>query len=291
MKVAVGASSFGQPEALALLEGYEVALNPYGRKLTEAETIAHLRGAVGLLAGLEPLNETVFRASPELRSVARIGIGLDNVDLEAAGRHGVRVSNTPEAPTYAVAEMTLAALLGIARRIIPANNDLHNGVWRKRMGFSLKGSTLLLVGYGRIAREFEALLGAFGVNMLKFDPELPEAKTLSELLPLADIVSLHASGNDRVIGEAELALFRRGAVLLNSARGSLVDEDAVYKALENESLSWYWADAFSEEPYSGRLAELENALLTPHISTYTELCRREMEVQAVRNLLEGLGDV
>lgn len=288
IKIAVGASSFGQPEALELLGGYELVLNPHGRKLTEAETLEHLQGATGLLAGLEPLTEAVFKACPQLKAIARIGIGMDNVDIEAARKHNIKVSNTPDGPTYAVAEMTLTALLCIARRIIPANDDIHNGIWKKQMGLSLKGSTILLVGYGRIAREFERLLEPFGATILKYDPLLPDSKPLSELLPAADVISLHASGKDCLIGKSELDITKDGAVLLNSARGGLVDEDAVYAALKSGKLSWYWADVFSQEPYTGKLAEIGSALLTPHISTYTDLCRRDMEVQAVKNLLEDL---
>lgn len=298
MKIAVGASSFGQPEALSLLEGCELVLNPFGRKLTEAETIEHLQGASGLLAGLEPLGENVFKACPELKAIARIGIGMDNVDIEAAKRRGIKVSNTPDGPTYAVAEMTLAALLGIARQIVPANADIHANTWKKRMGFSLKGSTILLVGYGRIAREFERLLEPFGMTICKYDPLLPgfppqltTSEPLAELIKTADIISLHASGKEQIIGRNEIGLMKDGAVLLNSARGGLVDETAVSDALKSGKLSWYWADVFSEEPYSGELAKIDSALLTPHISTYTTLCRREMEVQAARNLLEDLKDV
>ena len=156
MKIAVGASSFGDaaPEVLEWLQekGIEVVRNPYGRKMTQEEIIEHLQGAVGLLAGLEPLNEEVFRACPELKAIARIGIGMDNVDREAAARHGIKVSNTPEGPTDAVAEMTLAALLAICHNLIPANEDVHKGIWKKRMGRSIQELKVLMVGYGAIGR-------------------------------------------------------------------------------------------------------------------------------------------
>ena len=290
MKIALGASSVPQPDALELLKGHEVILNPYGRKLTEDETIEHLEGVAGLLAGLEPLTERVFSACPELRAVARIGIGTENIDFEAAKNHGVKISNTPDAPTYAVAEMALAALLAIARQILPANEDIHNGAWKKRMGFSVRGSMVLLVGYGRIARAFEKLLAPMRAEVLKYDPLLPDCKPLSELLPCADVVSLHASGKDCLINAEQLGQLKDGAVLLNTARGQLVDEDAVYEALKSGKLSYYFADTFSIEPYSGKLTELDNAILTPHISTYTDLCRREMEMQAVKNLLRDLNE-
>lgn len=294
-KIAVGASSFGGggPAAAELLEsaGYTIVPNPHGRKLTQEETIEHLAGAVGLLAGLEPLNEAVFAACPNLKAVARIGIGMDNVDAEAAARHGVKVSNTPDGPTYAVAEMCLAALLAIGRQLPAADRDMHAGVWQKRMGFSLRGLTVLLVGYGRIARRFEAMLDPFGAQMLRFDPQYPElagGQELTTLFAKADVVSLHAGGNGEILGRAELAAMKPGAVLLNSARGALVNEAALVEFLQNGHISAYWADVFTEEPYHGPLAGCENALLTPHIATYTGLCRREMELEAAKNLLEDL---
>jgi D-3-phosphoglycerate dehydrogenase len=159
MKIAVGASSFSCD-----IQGHEVVLNPFGRKMTEDEIIAHLHDVDGLLAGLEPLNDRVFSSCPKLKAIARIGIGMENVDMEAAERHGIKISNTPDAPTYAVAEMTLAAALALARRVVPANTDMHGGKWKKRMGISLSGSTVLLIGYGRIGKRFAELLEPFGVE-------------------------------------------------------------------------------------------------------------------------------
>lgn len=285
MRIAVGASSFSRE-----IPEHEVLLNPYGRKMTKEEIIQHLQDAEGLLAGLEPLDEEVFSLCPKLKAIARIGIGMDNVDIKAATAYNIKVSNTPDAPTYAVAEMVLAALLCIARQIIPANTDIHNWKWKKRIGFSLRESAILLVGYGRIAKVFEQMLEPFEMTILKYDPQLYGCKPLTELLPIADIVSLHAAGKEQIIGEHEISLMKDGAVLLNSARGGLVDEDAVYNALKREKLSWYWADVFSQEPYSGNLTQLDNAILTPHISTYTVQCRKAMEEQAIKNLLEDLNN-
>jgi len=280
MKIAVGASSFSRE-----IPGYEVILNPYGRKMTEDEMIAHLHDADGLLAGLEPLNERVFAACPKLKAIARIGIGMDNVDSGAAKRHGIKVSNTPDAPTYAVAEMTLAALLSIARRIVPANVDMHNGEWKKRMGVSIMGGTVLLIGHGRIGKRFAQMLESFGANLLIYDP-LHSNDLLDDLLPLADIVSLHASGNSLILGKAQLKLLKESVIILNSARGGLVDENAMYDFLGGDK--YYWADTFTDEPYNGILTKHPNAILTPHISTYTTICREQMETQAVANLLEDL---
>jgi D-3-phosphoglycerate dehydrogenase len=292
-KIVVGASSFdmdGEAAALIREEGYDLAPNPFGRKLTEDETIGHLNGAAGLLAGLEPLSERVFAASPSLRALARVGIGMDNVDTTAAARHGISVSNTPDAPTYAVAEMTLAALLAMARGLVPANADMHLGIWKKHMGFSLWDASVLLLGYGRIARKLEELLQGFQCHILIWDPQYPElaAGTLREILQNVKVVSLHASGNACVLGKDELDAMQDGSILLNSARGSLVDEDALLDGLQTGKPAWYWGDVFTDEPYRGKLTRCGNALLTPHISTYTGACRREMELQAARNLVRDL---
>lgn len=297
MKVAVGASSFASDsdKAIKLLldKGIEVIKNPYGRKLTEEETIKHLHGMDGLLAGLEPLSERVFQASPQLKAVARIGIGMDNVDIEAAERHGIKVSNTPDGPTDAVAEMTLAALLAIVRQIIPANADVHKGVWKKVMGRSLKGLKVFIIGYGRIGKRVGILLSNLGAEMSIYDKYNTEGSTctLEDGLTNADVVTLHVAGNDEILTEKELSIMNDGVVILNSSRGGLINEEALYQALRSGKVSWFWGDALWEEPYRGKLCELDNVILTPHICTYTTTCRENMEMQAVQNLLEDLGYV
>lgn len=294
MKVAVGASSFAadSQKAMELLHscGVEVVPNPFGRRMTQEEIIEHLHGADGLLAGLEPLNEAVFSACPQLKAIARIGIGMDNVDQEAAKRHGIKVSNTPDGPTEAVAEMTLAALLSIAHQIIPANEDVHQGVWKKRMGFSIRGAKVLVIGYGRIGRRTAELLATLGAEILvydKFQPQLCNC-TLEEGLAAADVITLHASGADLILGAAELKQCKPGVLILNSARGGLIAEDALYEGLQSGAIGWFWGDALWQEPYNGKLLSCDHAILTPHICTYTTRCREDMELAAAKNLMEDL---
>lgn len=295
MKVVIGASSFAEKsdKALNLLleKGIEVVKNPYGRKMNENEIITHLQGADGLLAGLEPLNDNVFRKSPSLRAIARIGIGMDNVDVGAAERRGIKVSNTPDGPTEAVAEMTLAALLAISRGIISANTNLHKGIWEKNIGFSLRGTKVLIIGYGRIGRQVSKLLQNFGVQVMVYDAFLSKDCTgdLMSCLKEAEIITLHASGDAEILTKEMFSYMRTGVVILNSARGGLINEDALYNALCDGTVSNFWGDVFWEEPYNGKLCNLENAILTPHISTYSKQCRENMEINAVQNLLCDLG--
>ncbi len=302
MIVAIGPSSFADEDTapLAMLEaaGVTVRPNPYKRRLTEAEIIEQLQGVDGLIAGLEPLNRNVISTcAPTLKAIARVGIGVENVDFDAAREFNVKVSSTPDGPINSVAEMCLAALLTIGRTILPANEALHNGEWKKSIGFGLMGTKVLLIGYGRIGRRTAELLRAFGAEILVHDPYLDAATlrhgervvSLEDGLREAEVVSLHASGEDCVLGREQFALMPKGAVLLNSARGGLVAEDALVAALEAGTLRAVWFDAFWKEPYLGPLTRYPQALLTPHISTYTVQCRREMETAAVKNLLRDLG--
>ncbi|MCR5799056.1 MAG: hypothetical protein K6G69_03180 [Lachnospiraceae bacterium] len=294
MKVVVGASAFDENgiglEKYLSENGIEVIKNPYGRRLTLEETIEHVKEADGLLAGLEPLNEEVFQKADRLKAIARIGIGMDNVDKEAAKRYGIKVSNTPEGPTSAVAEMTLSALLCICHNIVWANNDIHNGRWTKRMGHSIAELKIFVVGYGHIGRRTSDLLAKMGAEVSIYDKYNPEVTTceFEEGLKKADVISLHASGKDEIISSDMFSLIRDGVIILNSARGSLINEQALYEALNSGKVGAFWGDAFWNEPYTGILTQCENAILTPHISTYTSLCRNNMEKQAVDNLLRDL---
>ena len=295
MKVVVGASSFSDSSDKAinrLLEkGIEVVKNPYKRKMTEEEIIEHLSGADGLLAGLEPLNESVFKQSPQLKAIARIGIGMDNVDIRAAEKYGIRVSNTPDGPTEAVAEMTLAALLTLSHQFILSNDDIHNGIWKKRMGKSIREMIVLVIGYGHIGKRVTEQLRGMGAKVMIYDKYNMDASdcSLEEGLRIADVITLHANGIDEILGVHQLAMLKRDAIILNSARGQLVNEDALFQALQEERIGGYWGDALWQEPYSGKITTCKNALLTPHICTYTKECRESMEIQAVENLLGDLG--
>jgi len=299
--VAIGPSSFAEADASprALLEqnGITVKENPFGRRLTEEEIIAHLQDVDGLIAGLEPLNRKVLEsAQPRLRVVARVGIGMDNVDRDGAAALGVAVSNTPEPPIRAVAEATLAALLALSRKLLTLNADLHQGQWKKAIGTGLYQTPVLLVGYGRIGRRTGELLRAFGARLLVHDPFVDPATLehgeelvgLHEGLNRAEVVTLHAAGSDCILGKPEFAAIQEGTILLNSARGGLVDEDALLAALDKGKLGGVWFDAFWKEPYEGPLCGRANVILTPHTATYTLQCRREMETAAVENLLRDL---
>ena len=180
MKVAITTSSFSSTSnaPLKLLERFDIELlpNPHGRRFTREEIAALLQTDIdGLLAGLEPLDTDVLQHSKQLKAIARVGIGMSNVDILYATKKGIKVSNTPEGPTDAVAEMTLTAALSLVRGLITRNNALHRREWTKHVGLGLKGLPVLFIGYGRIGQRTAELFRALGAQILVHDPYLDEA--------------------------------------------------------------------------------------------------------------------
>jgi D-3-phosphoglycerate dehydrogenase len=305
MKVLIGSSSFGrggsQPLDLLREHGCQVIMNPYGRQLTADEVVDLGQGCVGIVAGLEPLTADVIARLPKLRCISRSGVGLDNVDLEAALARGVVVRNTPDAPTRAVAELTLGLIIALLRRFPLADRNLRTGIWRKETGSLLLGRAVGIVGLGRIGRMVAEMLMVWGCTVCGTDPHPDqewlvqhpvELLELAKLLRRSDVVSLHAAlpaGSKPLIAAPELALMKGSAVLLNLARGCVVDEKALYEALAEGRIAGAALDVFVVEPYHGLLTELDNVILTPHIGSNTQETKLTMETQAVRNLLEVLG--
>ncbi len=296
-RVLLGPSSFGAEDASpleTLARHVQVIENPYKRKLTRAELQTLLaQDVVGLIAGLEILDREVL-AHSKLKVISRCGAGMSNIDLAAAKEFGIRVYSTPYGPTRAVAELTIGCLMALLRQVPQMNDALHAGRWDKRVGRQLHGMTAVLVGFGRIGRMVGELLHALGVEILVCDPayehDVAYAKpvTLADALPMVDILSLHCGGETQMIGEHELSRVKVGAYLLNAARGGLIDEAALCRALDTGRLAGAWIDTFVQEPYQGPLARYPQVMLTPHVGSYTREGRLQMEIDAVHNLLQGL---
>jgi D-3-phosphoglycerate dehydrogenase len=300
--VLLSVSSFGvadlEPRRLLESAGVRIVDNPHGRRLREEEIAEMIRDVDALVAGTEPLNARVLENAPQLRVISRVGVGLENIDLNAALRLGIVVRNTPDALTDPVAELTLAGILNVLRHIGEMDRAMRNGEWTRKMGAMLRGRTVGIVGLGRIGRRLAQLLEPFQVRLLASDraPDHAAARRvntrlvpLDQLLTESDVVTLHIPGGERpVLGAAELRRMKRGAILINASRGGLVDEDALLEALRDEHLSGAYLDTFQDEPYEGPLRELPNVLLTPHAGSYAAEARVRMEREAVQNLLDAL---
>jgi D-3-phosphoglycerate dehydrogenase len=300
MKIAITTSSFARysDEPLDLLRrsGVSHVLNETGRTLTEEETIALLSGCIGVAAGTEKFSRRVLDACPDLRVISRCGVGMDSVDLETAKEKGIAVRNTPDGPTRAVAELTLAYALDLLRGVTRMDRELRAGVWKKHMGCLLEGKKVGLVGLGRIGRVAAGLFAAFGAQVAFADPvtndKAYQRMELDALCAWAQLISLHCSvpKDGRPVMNAErLAGMPPGSWLSNAARGGVVDEEALLRLLQSGHLAGAALDTFAREPYAGPLAALENVILTPHIGSYARESRVSQEMDTIKNLLEELG--
>lgn len=297
-KIVITTTSFGKYDKmpLKLLEdnGFEVALNPYERKLKKDEIVQLCKDAVGIIAGTEMLDGEVIKKLTNLKVISRCGIGLENVDLNTAKKAGIKVFNTPDAPMLAVAELTIGLILNLLRKINQMDIAVKKGKWEKLMGNLLHGKKVGIIGFGRIGKRVAELLKLFGCEIVYADPFVDDGLmglrrlSLKELLCWADIISIHVSSKDRLLGKKEFQLMKKGTWLINVSRGEVIDEKTLFQALEKRQLSGAAIDVFEEEPYTGSLQKLDNVILTPHIGSYAEEARIQMEMQAAQNLLKGL---
>jgi D-3-phosphoglycerate dehydrogenase len=304
-RVLIGSKSFGRvhPEHLAQLEaaGCEVIPNAHGRPYTAAELVDALPGVHAIVTGTDELTSEAIRSADSLVTIAKHGVGLDNVDLAAAAERGIVVTYAPAAVDDSVADLALALLLALARRIVPAHESVRAGRWEAFPGTELRGKLLGVVGLGRIGREVAARARAFGMDVAAHDPFVAseqaaaagvELLALDELLARADAVSLHAAsspGAPPLLGRDQLALMKPGALLVNTARGGLVDGDALADALRSGRLGGAGLDVFRAEPPRGSpLLGLENVVLTPHVAGQTREALRRMGELTMANCLEAL---
>jgi len=303
MKVLITTSSFGKYDSAPLdilkEKGCEVMLNPYKRKLTKEETLSlYSDGVNAVIAGLEIIDEDVISKAAELKVISRCGTGMDNVDLDAADKAGIKVFNTPSGPTHAVAELTIGLIFSLLRSIPVSDKGIRAGVWKKPMGRLLRDKQVGIIGFGHIGRLTASLLRNLGAKVVYYDPYIKNTemdgvsgKTLEQLLKESDIVTLHLSYSketDKLIGRDQLVLMKDTAYLVNTSRGGIVDEEALYDALKNGTIAGAAIDVFSNEPYEGPLKEIENVILTPHMGSYAVEARVGMEVESAENLLKGL---
>lgn len=295
-KILIGPSTFAAedtaPMDKLIKNGFEVIRNPVGRKLTQKELINLLPGTQGLIAGLETLNRQILESS-SLKVISRCGAGMSNIDLKAAEELGIKIFSTPDAPTESVAELVIGAMLSLIRYIPQMNSDLHNGKWTKKIGIQLEGKTITIIGFGRIGRRVAEILKPFRVKILSVDQNCNietdgvQIVHLHEALPQSDIITIHASGDEEILGQMEFPLMKKGVFLLNCARGNTIDEKELLKGLESGWISGAWIDCFVTEPYNGQLNKYPQVIITPHVGSYTFECRRKMEMEAVDNIIKG----
>jgi phosphoglycerate dehydrogenase-like enzyme len=283
-----------------LRERGEVALYST-RHESKDELIERLRGAQAAInvRAYSKFDSDVFEALPDLRFLTVMGTGTDNIDLEAAGKHGVTVSNTPTAPTVSVAEFTVAMTLALVKNLAPMHQALKAGEWKHLPGVELRGKTFGLIGLGLIAAEVAPVMKALGMRVvgwsLTHDPARAarlglELLEMDDVLRQSDVVSLLLRASPKthqIIGRRELGLMKPSAYLVNTGRGALVDEAALYDALKERQIAGAAIDVFQTEPLPGDspLLRLDNVLVTPHVAWVTDAGIDRMARHPVENIL------
>ena len=292
----------GHPSLQRLRDaGFEVVFCAPGRQPDEAELLRLLPGCAGYLAGVEKISARVLEEAPGLNVISRNGVGIDNIDLEAARRLGIAVCTTPGANARGVAEMAIGLMFALARAVPASDRALKEGRWERTQGMELNGRVLGVVGCGQVGRVVTAMALGIGMRVAGYDIVRSPAFNpgggfqyveFNDLLAAADVVSLHCPacpGGRPLVDRAALARMKKGALLINTARASLVDEAAALEALESGSLGGLATDVYLEEPPGDlKLVRHPKVVATPHAAGSTaESVGRAME-QAVDNLLEHL---
>jgi phosphoglycerate dehydrogenase-like enzyme len=282
--------------------GLAIRFEPRVRERSPAEVIGFMREAVAGIVSTDPFTPEVLSACPHLRVLARVGVGFDTIDIEAATGAGVAVTTTPGLNSETVADHTLALMLACVRKVAENDASIRRGEWDRAgryLGSALSGATVGLIGLGTIGQAVARRLQGFGVRLLGFDPVadgvVHVARVgLHELLRESDVVSLHVPLSDathQLIGAPELALMRPTAILINTARGRLIDEGALVRALREGRLASAGLDVFEREPPVGSpLLELPQIVLSPHIGGIGKAAQQamlEMATAGVVAVLEG----
>ncbi len=294
----------GHPSLDALTQaGYDVVFSTPGSFPTEEELLALLPGCVGYLAGVETISARVLQCATDLKVISRNGTGVDSVDLDAATKCGIEVCRAQGANARGVAELTLAHILAVARSLSFSDHHMKNEQWQRRKGIELAGRTLGLVGCGKIGQLVAGFALAFGMRIKAYDPYpdpdfVPSGAftygSLDETLSESDIISLHCpaqAGNVPLIDSQAIASMKTGVYIVNTARGSLLDEAAVLAALDSGHVAGVTLDAFeSEPPADWTLARDVRVVSSPHIGGFTNESVDRAMCAAVDNLLAALSD-
>ncbi|MBW1993263.1 MAG: phosphoglycerate dehydrogenase, partial [Deltaproteobacteria bacterium] len=280
----------------------EVLPNPCkGRALSEDELIEMIDGAHGLLTGVDPVTARVIESARQLKVISKFGAGVDNIDLQAATRKGVIVTNAPGTNSDSVADMAFSLMLAISRRIPLAFDLVRKGEWPLLMGTEIWNKTLGIVGLGNIGKRVALRAKGFNMKVLAYEiaPDEPFVKAndiqlvgLDQLLRESDFISIHTpltAETRNLMGKEQFAFMKPSAFLVNTARGGIVDEAALYEALKSEKIAGAAFDVLEQEPPKDRkLLGLDNFIVTPHIAAFTAEAIGNMERLSSQNIIDVL---
>ncbi len=301
-KVLITTVPFGEQNSLPLellkSAGIDVSINPVNRKLKEEELAEIISEFDFVIAGTERIGLRVFKRADRLKFISRVGIGLDGVDLLEAKKRNIQVSYTPDAPAPAVAELTIGMMLTLLRQMHIANQMMHENKWQRLCGRRVSEVTIGIMGTGRIGGRVLRRLAAFGsprilVNDLCPSSGIADALKLEwvdkqTILEESDLVSIHlplTCQTKNMIRYHHLKAMKPDAVIINTSRGGIINEDDLATVLAEGHLSGVGIDVFEQEPYTGPLQKYDRCLLTSHMGSMSIDCRSQMEIEATQEVI------
>ena len=305
MKILITPRSFAsfsdKPLKMLTERDYKIERNNTGRPYKKEEMLKLIKDVDGIIIGIDELSAEIIEEANELKVISKYGIGLDNIDINMATNKKIIVTNTPTANVDAVADLAFGLILSLARRIPEADKKTKSGKWEKIIGKSVWEKTLGVIGLGKIGRQVVKRAKGFEMNILAFDI-VKDKKivqkygikyvNLEKLLQKSDYITIHIPLDDatrNMISYEELEKMKKDAFLINTSRGRIVDEEALYNALRNNKLRGAALDVYNNEPpRESPLKELDNVIMTPHIGAYTEEAIENMSIQAAQNLIDVL---
>jgi len=305
LKVHITTLPFNKDNLAFLEKSFDVTINPLGRKIKNEEVYEQVHKADYIVAGTEKYDQELLSKLVNLKGISRVGIGIDNIDLDIAAKNNIKIFNTPEEPAKGVAELTLTFILNLLREISSHQLNLNQGNWERTLGKSLNEATISLIGGGRVAKNVSKFLLSAGVKKIKVfdildlstDPDWRHESIsicgFEECLSNSDIVSLHVpmnAENKNMISKKELLVMGKNSYLINVSRGGLINEEDLYEALNSNLIKGAALDVFATEPYEGKLLECKNLIATPHVASSTEYVRDQMERRACENLINLLDE-
>jgi len=305
MKILITPRSFASisknPMEMLEEKGYEIIKNETGKLLNEKEMLILIKDVDGIIIGIDDLNARIIKQAHNLKVISKYGVGVDNIDIKAATTQEIVVTNTPKANIDAVADLTFALMLALARRIPEADRETKAGNWKKFIGTSVWRKKLGVIGLGKIGRQVVKRARGFEMEILCYDIIQDEEFArqfgvryvdLETLLKESDYITIHIPLNNAtkgIIGYKELEMINENAFLINTSRGGIIDEKALYDALKNNKIKGAALDAYEKEPpENSPLVELENIIMTSHNGAYTKEAINNMGIQAAQNLIDVL---
>jgi D-3-phosphoglycerate dehydrogenase len=276
--------------------------NRTGMRLNEKQVSLAIANADAVIAGTEPFTKEVLESAIRLKVISRVGIGIDNIDMKTVSERGIVVLTTGAATVQPVAEHTIALIFCVLKKITEYNESMRRREYAVKTASLLQGKNIGIIGIGRIGFRVGEMLHGLGCKIYYFDPynsrsisaAWNKTESLNELFTVSDVITLHTpaqKNNEPILNAEAFSHCRKGVIIINTARGSLVDEKALFDALDKGNVGGAGLDVTVKEPYDGPLLAFPQVILTPHVASNTLESRSAMEFEAIQNLIQFLGSV